>query len=406
MTSPRSRPGYVFLISVLFLGAISLAATVSLLLLSWAAEQNGLTYAQASEALEMARGCADVAIQKLRSDLTYAGGDQLVLPHGTCTVLSVQGSGPSNRTVCTEGRAGPTTKRLKVSIRELFPTPVVASYEESLTTSACTSPVTFVPPPPGPPPPPPGSPGPSPPPTPPPPPPPPPPTPPPPPPPPPEPPPPPPPPPSPASSSSAGDCNPFTVAANGTVTTEEDMNITFQNLGAKIENQGGTHMPTFICRSENGGDYEPLFVGGGGDDCTGSNGNKYGDELLEDGTDTRTYTGVPASTSYVFKVHAYLKIGPSTWEHNATSTDGSSRVLILKKSDDIRANPNVGDPDVLLQFLAARGLLDGSELVDIAEPDLLLVTELNDAPGSGPADYDDDVLWIQGQQSLSCGSGA
>ncbi|TSC59102.1 MAG: hypothetical protein Greene041619_124 [Candidatus Peregrinibacteria bacterium Greene0416_19] len=439
MRIQSTRDGYIFLITALFVGAISLAATISLMLLGWAAEQNGLTYGQATQSLELARGCIEFAINMLRSDMTYAGGNTLVFSQGSCTIMSVQGHGPSNRTICAEGVSGQTKKRLKASVEELFPTPIVISYEEVLTAESCAALVALQPVPtgsipssafvavsssvsssPGP--------------------------------------------PSsssslasssnpsstPASSSSSAasssaaapssaassaqssvqassssssaaassvassgasssdpdSCFPFTIAGNGTITTDNDMNITFENLEAKIENPSGTHMKTFVCRSENGGDYSPLFGGQLSDDCTGINDNKYGDEMQEDGIDSRTYGNVAASTSYSFKVHAYLKIGPNTWSYTSTSTDGTGRVLILKKGANVQAHPSIGNSAPLMQFLGDRGLLDGNNLLNIGNADLLLLTELNDSPGSASADYDDDVLRIQGQQDFMCGMGS
>jgi hypothetical protein len=101
------------------------------MLLSWAWEQNGQTFADATQALEMARGCVEHGIKMLRDNPTYAGGDTLSFSsRASCTVLAVQGQGYSDRTLCTVGKSGPTVKRLVVTIGQLLPRTDLFSYKE------------------------------------------------------------------------------------------------------------------------------------------------------------------------------------------------------------------------------------------------------------------------------------
>ena len=137
--------GYILVVTVLFIGAILVATTASLLLLGWAAEQNGVVYNQTNQALEAARGCMDIAIQQLRIDSTYGGNETYALPNslGTCNVLVIQGNGWRNRTICTEGASGSatlggtSTRRMIAVISQFFPRVVISRSEEVDSTSEC-----------------------------------------------------------------------------------------------------------------------------------------------------------------------------------------------------------------------------------------------------------------------------
>ncbi len=133
----KFQEGYILVITVLFIGAILVATTTSLLLLGWAAEQNGVVYNQTNQALEAARGCTDIAIQELRKDHLYGGAETYALPAslGACEILSIQGSGWLNREICTEGTSGTTTRRLLTKVSTLFPT-VTISFSEEVDASA------------------------------------------------------------------------------------------------------------------------------------------------------------------------------------------------------------------------------------------------------------------------------
>ena len=57
------RNGYVFLISVLVIGAIAATTAISLILLGLASEQSGLSVIQSSQAYELAQACAERAFR-------------------------------------------------------------------------------------------------------------------------------------------------------------------------------------------------------------------------------------------------------------------------------------------------------------------------------------------------------
>ncbi len=127
---PSSRPGYVFLISVLIIGAIVTEMAVSLILLGIAAQQSGLTVVQSTQAYENAQTCAERGLRSLRADLSYDGGESFGLPYGTCSIARTAGSGNADRALCVTGVNGKNTRRLEISIRQLYPSVKIISWKE------------------------------------------------------------------------------------------------------------------------------------------------------------------------------------------------------------------------------------------------------------------------------------
>ncbi|MBI1812968.1 hypothetical protein HYR82_04295 [Candidatus Peregrinibacteria bacterium] len=138
MNAFRPRAGYMFLMSVLFIGAIALSSLLTLMILGWAAEQGGLTYSQSQQALNYARSCAEYALQSLRADSTYAGSGALSFTGGACKIFGIDGAGSENRTICTEGDVATLVKLMRISATKLFPSTYITSFTELYTGSGCT----------------------------------------------------------------------------------------------------------------------------------------------------------------------------------------------------------------------------------------------------------------------------
>jgi hypothetical protein len=137
MKTFAARPGYVFLISVLVIGAISATTAISLVLLGLASELTGFSVAQSAQAYELAQTCAERSLLSLRKDPAYAGSETFTLTGGTCTVQSIGGTGNANRTVCVEGHSADIVRRLEIGVARLYPSVRIASWEEVPSFSLC-----------------------------------------------------------------------------------------------------------------------------------------------------------------------------------------------------------------------------------------------------------------------------
>lgn len=133
----RSRPGYVFLLTVLVTGVIAATTALSLMLLAWAAEQNGYLFWQSAQAYEYAQTCAERAVVALRSDLSLADGETVAFAHGSCTVHDLGGSGNDDRAICVEGSVGESLRRIEIDIEQVLPTTVISSWHEVPSFTRC-----------------------------------------------------------------------------------------------------------------------------------------------------------------------------------------------------------------------------------------------------------------------------
>ncbi len=137
LPATRSHPGYAFLVTVLVIGVMATATATSLMLLGWAAEQNGFLMERSAQAEEYAKGCIERTFRKLRLEPTYAGNETVTFPKGSCLIRPVAGDGINDRRVCVEGRSGQTTRRFQIEIEELFPRIRTASFAEVVAFTLC-----------------------------------------------------------------------------------------------------------------------------------------------------------------------------------------------------------------------------------------------------------------------------
>lgn len=133
----RRRPGYVLLISVIAIGALVSIIVASVLLLGITASRVGLSFRHAAQGLELAHACAEVALRSLRASPGYQGEETMALDTGVCEILSIGGSGNTNRLLCVEGRAGDTTRRIEIVIDQLLPATRISSWSETYAFTLC-----------------------------------------------------------------------------------------------------------------------------------------------------------------------------------------------------------------------------------------------------------------------------
>ncbi len=137
MNIRSAHNGYIFLVTILMVGVIATTTASSLMLLGWAAEQNGFLVSQSAQAYEYARTCAERALGKLRYDPNYAGEETFTFDRGYCEIRTVGGSGNEDRTVCVAGYSGEGVRRLQVQATQLYPAVMVDGWSEIVSFSYC-----------------------------------------------------------------------------------------------------------------------------------------------------------------------------------------------------------------------------------------------------------------------------
>lgn len=131
------RNGYMFLFSIIIVGAIAVATLGSLLLIGVGSLQIGATVEQSEQAGSLAQTCAERALRSLWEESAYQGNEQVVLAEGECDILPIGGSGNENRSVCTEGRVGLTVRRYQILLKRILPSIQVYSWREVEQFTAC-----------------------------------------------------------------------------------------------------------------------------------------------------------------------------------------------------------------------------------------------------------------------------
>ena len=126
----RSRPGYFFLISVLFLGVMSLAALGFLLLVSLGILKSTVTLKDSQQAYFITSSCSERVLQNLWSDPGYGGDEVLILSGGQCHIFPIGGSGNEHRSICIEGSSGETVRRFQIVLQRILPSILVQSWQQ------------------------------------------------------------------------------------------------------------------------------------------------------------------------------------------------------------------------------------------------------------------------------------
>lgn len=126
----KQKNAYVTLTSVIILGAVAgIIATTALYLSADSARNNATTYSNVS-ATAMANSCADVAVNKLKDDVTYTGNETITIAGEDCTIVTVLGTGNTNRTVRAEATINDATSRVEVFVNEINPNTDIEYWEE------------------------------------------------------------------------------------------------------------------------------------------------------------------------------------------------------------------------------------------------------------------------------------
>ncbi len=122
--------GYVVLISVLIVGAVGLAVSVSVLLLSTGAVRTSLALDQSNRTKGYADACVEEALWQIKLDDTYTGTAGLTFDTDeTCEYTIIDGGG-ENRMVQSTGTVKDVVHKSLVTITALDPEIVVSSWLE------------------------------------------------------------------------------------------------------------------------------------------------------------------------------------------------------------------------------------------------------------------------------------
>lgn len=121
--------GYVTLLSVLVVSAVTLSIGLSLLVSGIDASRIGFLFENSGQARFLADACAEEALQEIRDFTPFTGSGGLSFEYGDCTYTVVSGGGQS-RTVTASSTVDTVVRKVTISITAINPLIVISSWEE------------------------------------------------------------------------------------------------------------------------------------------------------------------------------------------------------------------------------------------------------------------------------------
>ena len=125
----KSYKGYVALITVLVVGAVSVVIVVSLILLGISSSRASFALEQSNQAKALANACAEEALQQIRNSTPFTGSGEIEFDQGLCYYL-VTSQGGQNRTVTAQGIIQTIERKVKVVIGNITPSINIISWKE------------------------------------------------------------------------------------------------------------------------------------------------------------------------------------------------------------------------------------------------------------------------------------
>ena len=122
-------PGFVTLFGIIIVGSVGVAVAVSLLWFGVESSRTSLVVQHSVQAKSIANACAEEALNRIRDEKTFVGGDNLSFSDGDCS-FSVQDQGGANRLVTASGVVGSVTKKIQINIDAIVPQIHVSSWNE------------------------------------------------------------------------------------------------------------------------------------------------------------------------------------------------------------------------------------------------------------------------------------
>lgn len=116
MNGATAQSGYVALMAVLIVGAVSVAVALVLLTSGVDSQRATLVLQQSAQARRLASACSEEALQQIHDNTSYTATNvPLSMGQGSCT-YTVTSTGASTRTIDCTGTVGNIVRKIKVYV--------------------------------------------------------------------------------------------------------------------------------------------------------------------------------------------------------------------------------------------------------------------------------------------------
>lgn len=127
---PKKNTGYITLLSVLIVGTVGLAVTISLISLGLSNSLTSLDYQQMYQAKNLTNACVEEGLEKIRELSTFTGSGNLTMGQGACS-YNIINTGGDTRQVTATGTVATIVKKATVSITAINPLIIISSWQEN-----------------------------------------------------------------------------------------------------------------------------------------------------------------------------------------------------------------------------------------------------------------------------------
>lgn len=124
------KKAYITLTTVIVLSVVAGIIVTTALTLSTDSAASLAVLQNNKTAKTMANSCVEIALENLKTNLTYAGSENVVIAGETCTILPITGSGNTNRTIQTQATVENATVKIEVFVNTVNPLTDIQYWEE------------------------------------------------------------------------------------------------------------------------------------------------------------------------------------------------------------------------------------------------------------------------------------
>ncbi len=122
--------GYVALVSVLLIGAVTLLFVLGTATRGLDEAQMALGADAALEASARADLCAEYALMRLSDTFRYAGGETVLVGSASCEIRPVVGMGNTDRVVEVQSTIQNRTRNMRINVSRISPVMNIASWHD------------------------------------------------------------------------------------------------------------------------------------------------------------------------------------------------------------------------------------------------------------------------------------
>lgn len=126
----KKQKGFVTLMSILIVGAVSTSIAVFLILAGMDAYRATANLEESAQAKAIADACAEKALNSIKDDTQYSGNETISFERGSCSVLPVVGSVNQISAVEVSGTVSSTVRKVKVITSQVTPQIEIQSWQE------------------------------------------------------------------------------------------------------------------------------------------------------------------------------------------------------------------------------------------------------------------------------------